>query len=243
MASIQYEIDKITNNNEKEVGSFLEDTYTDTYYHTLFDNDKFNGFASSYSSISPDVVRRAVNSKYFGNNYSTRVWNNEKNLMYVLNQEIPRGLTLGYNPKKLARLVDKKLDTNYNNTVRLIRTEYAKTLNDATIQGYKACGIKQYEILATLDSRTSDICRSLDGNVYDVSEAEVGINYPPFHPNCRTTTIAHFEPDEIDEEYGTTSTRLAKDEDGNYIEIPSNITYDEWYKGLKNTGDKKEHYE
>ena len=99
----------------------------------------------------------------------------------------------------------------------------------------KHVGIERYQILATLDNRTSDICQEMDGQIFSLSEKEEGINYPPFHPNCRTTTIPYFEPDEIDEKYGI-GTRLAKDEDGNYYKVPADTTYESWQKGLKNNG-------
>ncbi len=95
------------------------------------------------------------------------------------------------------------------------------------LKDIKLVGISQYQILATLDSRTSWICQDMDGVIIPLSEKEVGVNYPPFHPNCRTTTIPYFEPDEIDEQFGI-GTRLAKDENGKYMEIPANIAYKQW---------------
>ena len=106
----------------------------------------------------------------------------------------------------------------------------------------KPVGIEQYQILAILDDRTSDICQEMDGTIVPLNEKEVGINYPPFHPNCRTTTIPYFEPDEIDEKYGSIGIRLAKDKNDNYYEVSANITYKEWQNGLKNNGDGKVAY-
>ncbi len=48
--------------------------------------------------------------------------------------------------------------------------------------------------MATLDSRTSLACRELDGKDFAVAEARAGVNYPPMHPRCRSTTIEH-DPD------------------------------------------------
>lgn len=69
----------------------------------------------------------------------------------------------------------------------------------------------------------------MDLKVFDLSKKEVGVNFPPFHINCRTTNIPYFEPDEIDEEFGI-GTRLAKDKEGNYIKIPADMNYKQWYE-------------
>ncbi|MDZ5017221.1 phage head morphogenesis protein, partial [Clostridium perfringens] len=49
--------------------------------------------------------------------------------------------------------------------------------------------IEEYEYSATLDLRTSDICSELDNKPFKVKNAIVGVNYPPMHANCRSTTI------------------------------------------------------
>lgn len=89
-------------------------------------------------------------------------------------------------------------------------------------------GIQQYQLIAVLDLRTSKICQAMDLQIFDLSKKEVGINFPPFHPNCRTTTIPYFE-DEISEYFGI-GTRLAKDKNGNYIKIPADMNYKQWYE-------------
>lgn len=221
-ANIKWELDKLTKTNENEIGNLLKNTYENQYYHSVFDTEQFKGFSSSFSSLNNEVVERAIKTKWLGDNYSSNLWKNEAKLINTLEQEIPRGLSLGYNPRKLTRdIVSKRVDKQgYNNTVRLIRTEYNKIQTDATMKGYKAAGIKQYQILATLDSRTSDICRDMNEEIYDISQAETGVTAPPFHPNCRTTTIAYFPKDEIDE---------MTDEELSNIGY---ITYDEWKNGL-----------
>ena len=85
----------------------------------------------------------------------------------------------------------------------------------------------KYKIVATLDSRTSKICQQMDGKVFNVSEAKEGVNFPLFHPNCRTTTIPYFEKDEIDRLYAK-----AKRVSGSDF-IDSDITYDKWREQVK----------
>ena len=54
-------------------------------------------------------------------------------------------------------------------------------MNEATVNNYKENGIKEYEIMAFLDYKTSKICRSMDGEVVNIEEAIPGKNLPPFH--------------------------------------------------------------
>lgn len=220
--NIEWELDRLTKLTEQQIEKFLNTTYENQYYESVFDSEQFKGYFSSFSGLDKERISKAVRTKWLGENYSTNIWKNEAKLINNLSQEIPRGLTLGYNPKKLTRdIVSKRIDKQgYNNTVRLLRTEYSKIQNEANIAGYKAAGIKQYQILATLDSRTSDICRTMNDEIYNINQYEIGVTAPPFHPNCRTTTIAYFPKDEIDE--------MSEEE----LKNIGFITYDDWKNGL-----------
>ena len=224
---INFELSKLTNQNQSELKSYLSDIYQNGYERTIYNLEKNIGFAISFTHLNTKLIENAISVKYKDTNYSNAIWKNKDILLTTLQESIPQGLTLGYNPKKLADITSKKLKTNYNNTVRLIRTEYNLLINQSVLAGYKQAGIEKYQILATLDNRTSEICKEMDKQIFNFKNMEVGINYPPFHPNCRTTTIPYFELDEIDKQYGI-GTRLAKDENGNYYEIPANISYKEW---------------
>lgn len=152
----------------------------------------------------------------------------KENLTSILHHYIPQGIILGYNPNKVAKLASKALETNYNSTVRLARTVYNYVMNQAVIDGYKEAGIEQYQVLATLDERTCTECGELDLRLFYVGTEIVGANYPPFHANCRCTTIPYFEPDEFD----TATTRVAKDKNNETYEVSSDLSYNEWVDRL-----------
>ena len=226
---IDFEVEKLYNNVNTSLGEELQNTFEDGYYETVFNQQKFLGFSDNFAMLSTKAIEKAVTTPYMTENYSDVLWKNKTNLENILNQQIPQGIILGYNPKKVADIASKQLGSKYNSTVRLVRTEYNLILNDATAQGYREAGIEKYQILATLDSRTSDICREMDGEIIKLSEKEVGVNYPPFHPNCRTTTIPYFEPDEFDTEIE----RYIKDENGIKHKITDETQYLEWKNALK----------
>ena len=71
----------------------------------------------------------------------------------------------------------------------LVRTSVNATANAASQQVYKANPevTKKYRWVATLDNRTSPICRNLDQSVYEYGKGPTPANPPHF--NCRSTTI------------------------------------------------------
>lgn len=81
------------------------------------------------------------------------------------------------------------MGSGYKETQRLVRTELNYALNEATKIAYEEDEIEEYEFLAEIDNRTSAICKELNGQIFKVKDAVVGINYPSMHPNCRSTTM------------------------------------------------------
>lgn len=221
-ANIRWELYQLASKTENKIGDLLYNTYEEGYYKTVYNEQQFLGISSSFSGLNAEVIEKAITTKYLTENYSTTIWQNTDRLMTTLTQEIPRGLVLGYNPNKLAsQVISKKVDkVAYNNTVRLIRTEYGKILNDATLDGYKQVNIDSYQILTALDARTCTDCGPLNETIVPIQDAEIGVNLPPFHPNCRCTTVPYFKPDEIDE--------MTEEE----LDKIGFITYDDWKNGL-----------
>ena len=83
-------------------------------------------------------------------------------------------------PGGLADVSNRNAATVVRTAINHVSTE-AKNLvyqkNDDIVEGY--------ELVVTLDKRTSSICRNLPhGKVYDIGKGPL----PPLHPNCRTTT-------------------------------------------------------
>ncbi len=74
-------------------------------------------------------------------------------------------------------------------------TESAYFGQQAQKQCFNELGVEKYEIVATLDSRTSEICQEKDGMIFDMKDYEPGVTAPPFHVNCRSTTAPYFDDD------------------------------------------------
>lgn len=211
----------------------LSKIYTDTYKKTSYDMDKFFGFSAGFEGLNYKKLNSAIHQRWLGMNFSDRIWNNKGKLLDQINTTFLQGVAQGHNPRKIAETMAKNMGTAYYNCERLCRTESAHIMGEATLQGYKDRGTEKYKFEATLDNRTSDICQSLDGEVFDVKEAQEGVNYPPMHPNCRSTTIPYFEPDEIDKMFDEAQ-RVARDENGELYYVPASMTYKKWGKTIGN---------
>ena len=229
-ANIEVELDKLAALTVDNIADLLANSYENGYYETIYNVQMELNTNNAFSGLDKNSINKAISQKYLRSNFRARIWeNNSRILKKLVQQDIPRGIVLGYNPKKLASdVVNKRIDRElYNATVRLIRTEYSHILNQATLDGYKQCRIDDYKILTTLDDRRCDDCKEFEGKVINIAEAIEGVNMPPFHPNCRCTTIPYFEKDEIDE---MTIEELDK---------IGFVTYADWKNGLVTLKDNK----
>lgn len=84
---------------------------------------------------------------------------------------------------------------------------------------WKDMGLEKYEISAVIDAKTSEICREMDGKVFDMKNRRVGVTAPPFHPYCRTVTIPWFEEESDDEDDSKERRVIDTDNLQNYKEV------------------------
>ena len=97
---------------------------------------------------------------------------------------------------------------------------------------YEEMGVKEYVFVAVLDSRTSEICQANDNKKYLYKDREVGVNYPPLHPNCRSTTRGY-----LGEEAEKQLKRRARNPITGKSELIDNMSYKDWLdKNVKNYG-------
>ena len=113
----------------------------------------------------------------------------------------------------------------------IVRTTVNQVTNTASQAVYKANPdvTEEYRYVATLDSRTSPVCRDLDGQVFKYNEGPV----PPQHFGCRSTTVAVVNY----KKWGFTPPPVGKraSADG---PVPANTTYGKWLYGERVKGSK-----
>src|SRR5690625_3644297 len=148
------------------------------------------GIGHAFLSIDDQIIKDTIYDKWVNDeNFSDRIWRNKENLLNHLQTQYRDGLARGDNYHTLTRNAMKRFDVAYNDARRLVWTEASFIYNQSHTQAYENAGIEEYQLDAFLDSRTSEICREMDGKRFRFDEMEVGVNFPPFHPWCRTTFI------------------------------------------------------
>lgn len=206
--------------------SFFEQLAENAYYRTIYNTQRKTGLGFSFSHVDQKQIDRALRMNWSGKHYSKRIWKNTDDLAKTVKDELLVSLLTGRTDRETAAVITEKFGGGAIKARRLIRTESCFFSGELTAQAYEECGIKKYRYVATLDLRTSKICRELDGKVFLVSQRQAGKNYPPMHPWCRSTTIS-----DIDDETLSRMTRAAYNpETGRTEKVPANMTYDEWYQ-------------
>lgn len=229
VANIRHNIETLSTGYNEGLGNTLTEAYKDAYFRTMFDVQKQTGFGISFTSPGGKSLETAVKERWNGQNYSDRIWAGKKTLLIdTLEQTLSQEFVRGRGSRVLAGEMVHKLGVSFSNAQRLIRTEINYISNKGTIKAYADSEVvHEYEYVSTLDGRTSDICIEMDGRVFKLSEAKVGVTIPPLHPHCRSTTIPHFPDDEIS---ASTEDRVARNADGKTYKLGKDITYKEWAK-------------
>lgn len=211
----------------------LSDVYASGYYHTAYTVQQGFGLGWDIAGLDQAQIEKVLSKPWAvdGYNFSTRIWNSKTKLIGEVHNELSKNLLTGADPQKAIDSLAKKMETSKSNAGRLVMTEQAYFSSAAQKDCFNDLDVEEYEIVATLDSHTSDICRSLDGKVFKMSDYKPGVTAPPFHVYCRSTTAPHFK-DNFD-----AGERAARGADGKTYYVPDDVTYSEWKKAFVD-GDK-----
>jgi SPP1 gp7 family putative phage head morphogenesis protein len=211
----------------------LSDVYASGYYHTAYTVQQGFGLGWDIAGLDQAQIEKVLSKPWAvdGYNFSTRIWNSKTKLIGEVHNELSKNLLTGADPQKTIDSLAKKMGTSKSNAGRLVMTEQAYFSSAAQKDCFNDLDVEEYEIVATLDSHTSDICRSLDGRVFKMSDYKPGVTAPPFHVYCRSTTAPHFK------ENFDAGERAARGADGKTYYVPDDVTYSEWKKAFVD-GDK-----
>lgn len=215
----------------------LSDAFESGYYHTAYELQHGFNVGWDIAGLDQAQIEKVLAKPWAadGYNFSERIWGNKNKLISEVHNELSRNIMLGADPQKAIDSLAKKMNTSKNNAGRLVMTEEAYFSSAAQKDCFESLGVEQYEIVATLDSHTSDICRILDGKHFPMKDYQPGVTAPPFHVYCRSTTVPYF-----DEQFDI-GERAARDEEtGKTYYIPDDMNYQEWKETFVDGGDKSE---
>lgn len=168
----------------------------------------FNGIVESQAELFSQVVRNGLLTGETTQDIAKRLIGRLE-----LNQpgSIKQIMTAGGQATKASN----------NQVMALVRTSINQVANAASQQVYEANQdiTQKYQYVATLDSRTSPICRALDGRIFEYGKGPT----PPQHFNCRSTTVPVVNYKELGLEPPPPGKRASMDGP-----VPSDMSYGEW---------------
>ena len=211
---------------------FFKSEVDKAYKRTVFDVQKGSGVSGAFDLIPQSRINEILKTNWSGEHFSKRVWGNTQALADGLKNDMLVGIMAGKSEDKMAEDIMNRCSVGAFEARRLVRTETTYISNKAELEGYKELDIEEYEFSACLDSRTSEICNKLDGRRFKLSEAKAGVNLPPMHPFCRSTTLPVLpDEEELDRELAELGDEIGED-----------VDFDEWVKNLQKTEDGKVKY-
>lgn len=226
--SINRLINAVASKERDAIDKTMRKVYESSYHHAVYEAARMSGLDLQTGPIDEGALETILKKKWSGQNYSERVWNNTQKVADAIKEELMIGALTGKTEKEMTDSINEQFLSGRNNARRLVRTESSYIHNEAHFQAYKDYGIEEYRFVATLDLRTSQICRERDGSVYRVNDKKIGVNAPPMHPWCRSTTIMN-----LDDETMHNLERFARDPvTGERMKVPADETYKEWYQRM-----------
>ena len=140
---------------------------------------------SGVSLLHKEAIIQAVKTPFTkdGREFSDAVWDNLNKMQKAIRGELTASIAQGKSIDKTARKMRDLFGVSLSSAERIVRTETLACYAKSSIASYQYAGIEELEVIAESDA--CEDCAEIDGNIIRVDEAQVGINIPPVHPNCR----------------------------------------------------------
>lgn len=188
-----YESLSVINKNLQHLGE-LELKLTEQKLNQMYQtSSEITGKSINFSAeYNQHAAEHAVKGIWCsdGKHWSDRIWSNKAQLQELVQKGIVDCVVRGDSRTELTKTLMRDMKVGFAQADRLSRTELAYVQNQATYDKFLQAGIKKYMILDTGDDRECEDCEKKTGKVYEMKDAQVGVNWPPFHPHCRCTVLA-----------------------------------------------------
>lgn len=210
---------------EEAVRGLLSDVYETGYYHSAYEIQKGVGVAWELSGIDKNRIEKLLAKPWTpdGLEFSERIWGKHRpELVSYLERELTQTIIRGEAPQNLINDISKKFNAKRSQAANLVMTETAYFHSASQKDCFNDLNVEKYKVIATLDMKTSEICREMDGKIFDMKDYQIGVTAHPFHNRCRTVEA----PCILDIE----SYRVARGKDGKTYKVSSTLTYKEWFE-------------
>ncbi len=239
------------------IDSTLKEIYTEGYYGSAYEFSKGLNIGINVAKINENLLNYVIHKPWSddGVEFSERIWGKYRpTLVNRLHKDLTDCVIRGINPQTLAAEYAEEFRVSKNSAANLLMTEYSQFASMSNTDCLRDLGVDEYEIIETLDDRTCGKCQEMDKKHFPMAQLQVGVNAPPFHPNCRGTKCPY-----INDEFSANIKRAARDpetgktvyiDDMNYTEWKDKFikekgqeTWDYYEKSTKNKSADKKQYE
>ena len=219
----QNAVEQAFGNELDQIDRMAARLYTDDYYHTAYEIQRGLGIGWDIGQIDERKLKDVLTKPWTTDKqtFSDRIWKSKTQLLDSLQTELTQMCILGKDPQQSIDFISKRMNVSKGQAGRLIMTEATYFGSVAQKDCFKALDVEKFEVVATLDSHTSEVCQQMDGQVFDMKDFQAGVTAPPFHVFCRSCTAPWF-PDNDD------GTRAARGADGKTYQVPASMKYSDW---------------
>jgi SPP1 gp7 family putative phage head morphogenesis protein len=181
---VRQQVEMITAKRLVGLTKLSEEIIKEGYYRSIYEIQKGFGIGDTFNVLDTRTVESIIAKPWApdGSNFSERIWRDRELLVNELQKELAQSFIRGDGPDEAIRNIAKTMETSKKAAGRLVMTESAFFANEARAKAFKELGVDEFQFLATLDLRTSDICQEMDLKTFKLSERETGVNWPPLHP-------------------------------------------------------------
>lgn len=208
--------------------------YQGSYYHSCYEVQKAFEMGWNIAALDDNKLSAILSTPWTkdGSTFSDRLWTNKQKLIQETQNTLTQGIMTGKAPDKMIKEIQAKMNTSRANAGRLVMTESAAMSAMGQKDAFGELGVEEFQIVETLDHVTCEVCAEMDGQHFPMSDYEIGVTVPPFHPWCRGCTCPYFN-----DEFTADSERIARAADGTQYYVPGDTSYQEW-KAAFVDGDK-----
>lgn len=191
-------IDRLITDEYELMSETLKRELGDLFIYESEFTSRLLGFDFTGSLVTEKLVESIVSNDPFDGKILGE-WLDEQKLstQIKVKQTIRLGVLNGLSTGKIVDALYAEPGNPFlgakRNAEVMVRTASAHVTSQASLKTFERVGFGSYQLSAVLDSRTTPVCRALDGKIYRVSDR--GRKVPPFHPGCRTVMIAVTEDD------------------------------------------------
>lgn len=221
---IQQQAEVLYANQLDFVDAAAREAYLDSYYGTAFELQRGLGVGWTMQAISEKTITKVLSRPWTtdGQTFRDKCWTNKQALVNSVNTQLTQMIIRGEAPDKAISAVAHQFKVSKGKAGRLIMTEAAAFSSAAQKDCFSELGVGQYKIVASFDGDICELCGRLDGQVFKMSDYQVGLTAPPFHPWCRCCACPYFE------DMAKLGERWTRNPDGSTSKVPANMTFDEW---------------